>query len=144
MKFHRNAGFSLIELMLAVVVVGILAAVAIPSYNNYIVRGSRIAAQTELLTLATLEEKIYLNANAYSANVTTAYDGTSTGGLGVTSGMSSDGKYTFSLNIIAPSQTYTLTATPVAGKSQANDGIMSISENGAKICASNECKNGVW
>lgn len=133
MNNRRNAGFSLIEVMVAVVIVGILAAVAVPSYNNYTIRSARLSAQAELMNLASVEEKIFLNSNAYSPNVTTAYNGTSTGGLGATSGKTSDGKYTLSLNITTPSQTYTLTATPVTGKSQATDGSISISENGQRL-----------
>lgn len=133
MNNRRNAGFSLIELMVAVVIVGILAAVAIPSYNNYTVRSARLSAQTELLNLASVEEKIFLNSNAYSPNVTTAYNGTSAGGLGVTSGNTSNGKYTLSLNITTPSQTYTLTATPVTGTTQETDGSLTISENGQRL-----------
>lgn len=124
-------GFSLIELMAAVAIVGILAAIAVPNYSNYVTRGSRAAAQTELLELASLQEKIYLNSNAYTANMTTAYNGTSTGGLGKTTGQTSDGKYT--LSVVAPGQTFTITATPVAGKSQVGDGNLTISENGQRL-----------
>jgi len=130
MKFHRINGFSLIELMIAVVIVGILAAVAMPSYNNYVIRGSRAAAQTELLELASLQEKIYLNSSAYTASATTGYNGTSAGGLGKTSGLTTDGKYTFA--VVAPGQTYTITATPVAGGKQAGDGCLTIQENGLR------------
>lgn len=131
MKFHRNKGFSLIELMIAVVIVGILAAIAVPSYQSHIIKASRAAAQTELLELASLQEKIYLNSNAYTANMTTAYTGNSTGGLSKTSGLTTDGKYT--LTVVAPGQTYTITATPVAGKSQESDGNITISENGQRL-----------
>ncbi len=124
-------GFSLIELMAAVAIVGILAAIAVPNYSNYVTRGSRAAAQTELLELASLQEKIYLNSNAYTANMTTAYNGTSTGGLGKTTGQTADGKYT--LSVVAPGQTFTITATPVAGKSQVGDGNLTISENGQRL-----------
>ena len=136
MKQNYSSGFSLIELMVAVAIVGILAAIAMPSYNNYVIRGSRAAAQTELLQLAAVQEKIYLNSipNAYTANVATAYNGNSTtGGLGRASRQTSDGKYDLSLTVgAAPSQTYTLTAAPVAGKTQAGDGNITISENGQR------------
>lgn len=131
MKFHRINGFSLIELMVAVVIVGILAAIAMPSYSNYVIRGSRAAAQTELLELASLQEKIYLNSSAYTASVTTAYDGNATtGGLGRTTGQTSDSKYALALSGVG--QTYTLTATPVAGTGQAGNGCLTIQENGMR------------
>jgi len=131
MKFHRNKGFSLIELLVAVVIVGILAAIAVPSYQSHIIKASRTAAQTELLELASLQEKIYLNSNAYTTNMTTAYTGNSTGGLGKTTGLTNDGKYT--LTVVSPGQTYTITATPVAGTTQAGDGNITISENGQRL-----------
>lgn len=133
MRRFNAKGFSLIELMIVVVIVGVLAAVALPNYRNYLIRSARSAVQTELLELASIQEKIFLNSNNYSPNVTTAYNGTSAGGLGRTSGTSKDGKYTLSLDITVPSQTFILTATPVAGSSQEGDGNVSISESGQRL-----------
>ena len=130
MKTFRNGGFSLVELMIAVVIVSILAAIAVPSYRNHTVKAARAAAQTELLELASLQEKIYLNSNAYSSSMTTAYNGTAAGGLGRTTGLTPDGKYT--LSVVAPGQTHSLTATPVAGGKQAGDGCLTIQENGLR------------
>ena len=124
------AGFTLIELMIVVAIIGLLAAVAFPSYSNHVIRAAREGAQTELVDLAALQEKIYLNSNAYTGNVTTAYDGTAAGGLGITTGRTRDAKYTFSATTAA--QTFTLTATPVSGGPQASDGNLTISSNGAR------------
>ena len=121
---RRESGFTLIELMITVAVIGILAAIAIPSYAQYTIRSSRQAVQSELAVMASIQEKIYLNSNAYASSITTAYNGSSTGGLGVTSGKSRDGKYTFSVTVA--SATYTLTATPVVGSSQSADGALTI------------------
>lgn len=126
-------GFTLIELMIVVVIVGILAAVAMPSYRNYIVRAARVEAQTELLELASLQEKIFLNSNNYAFSVTTAYNATSAGGLGRTSGQTKDGRYSLALDITAPAQTFVLTATPVTGGSQEGDGNISVSESGRRL-----------
>ena len=124
------AGFTLIELMIVVAIIGLLAAVAFPSYSNHVIRAAREGAQTELIDLSALQEKIYLNSNAYTANVTAGYDGTSAGGLGIATGRTRDAKYNFSVTVAA--QTFTLTATPVSGGPQANDSNLTISSNGAR------------
>ncbi|WP_425513846.1 type IV pilin protein [Ferrigenium kumadai] len=122
----------MIELMIVVVIAGVLAAIALPSYKNHVVRGSRAAAQTELLELASLQERIYLNSNAYTANVATAYNGNATtGGLGKSGAKTSDGKYDITLTGVG--QTYTLSAKPVAGKTQEGDGCLTIQENGLRL-----------
>jgi type IV pilus assembly protein PilE len=151
---RKQKGFTLIELMISVAIVGILAAVALPNYKNYVVRSARIQAQTEMLALAALQEKIYLNSNAYAfgtSGVTTAYNGTSAGGLGRISGQTNDGRYAISIvtlaagtettcPAVAPSTTtsvgaqqFVLIAVPVAGKSQEGDGSLCISESGRRL-----------
>ena len=138
MKLSRMNGFSLIELMVAVAIIGILAAIALPSYSNYIVKASRETAQAELLELAGMQEKIYLNSNAYTADVTRAYTGrtdtdtTNPGGLGRSSGTTTDGKYDITLIVVAPAQAFTLRAKPVAGKKQEGNGCITIDQSGKR------------
>lgn len=134
MNRSNQRGFTLIEMMIVVAIVGILAAVALPSYRNHIIRATRVQAQTELLELAGLQEKIFLNSNNYAFSVTAAYNGTAAGGLGRTSGQTNDGRYNLSLDITVPSQTFVLTATPAAGGTQVGDGTISISESGKRTC----------
>jgi len=124
-------GFTLIELMITVAIVAILASIAYPSYTAHVVKSHRAAAQQELLELAALQEKIFLNSNAYSDNVSEAYTGQSSGGLGKTSGKTTDNRYTVSV-AAAGGQSFTLTATPVTGTSQAGDGNLTIDSSGVR------------
>jgi type IV pilus assembly protein PilE len=63
---RRSRGFSLIELMIAVLVLSILAAIAIPAYSNYVRQSRRGEAKSALLDLAGLEERYFSTQNTYS------------------------------------------------------------------------------
>lgn len=130
----RSRGFTLIEMMITVVIIAILASIALPSYTQYITRSSREAAQSELVELAAIQEKIFLNSNAYSPNVSTAYTGSATGGLGSTTGTTRDTRYILSVAVSGAS--FTLTATPVAGTTQAGDGNLTINSTGNRTWGS--------
>jgi len=140
-KRSKLKGFTLIEMMIVVAIVGILAAVALPSYRGHIIRAARTQAQAELLELAGLQEKIFLNSNNYAFSVTAAYNGTATGGLGRTSGKTKDGRYDLALvdgcatlvAVGAAAQTFVLAATPSAGSTQVGDGTLCISESGRRL-----------
>jgi type IV pilus assembly protein PilE len=145
-KRSTHRGFTLIELMIVVAVVGVLVAVALPSYRNYVIRAARVEAQTELLELASLQEKVFLNSNSYTPCVANPYNGTSTvspscdgassssGGLGRASSQTKDGRYALSLDITTPGPTFVLTATPVAAGTQVGDGTISVTESGKRTC----------
>ncbi|MEO8165553.1 MAG: type IV pilin protein [Betaproteobacteria bacterium] len=139
---NRNPyrGFTLIELMIAVAIIGILTGIAYPSYRNYVIRSSRAAAQTELLQLANQQEKIYLNSNGYTVSITAAYNGRSDGGLGNTAARSGDAKYNLTIipavQTVPPVQSFTITAAPVAGSTQASDGNLAISSDGTRAWGS--------
>ena len=129
-KRPPGRGFTLIELMIVLAVVAILAAISYPVYQQHIVRGNREAAKAELVQIAAQQEKIYLNSDAYTSSIATGYTGTSAGGLGFTSGKTSNGKYT--LTIATAAQSYTVTATPVATTGQKNDGTLTVSSDGSR------------
>lgn len=64
------SGFTLIELMITVVIIAILAAVAIPSYNSSVLKGNRTLAKTELMNLIARQEQYFVNNKGYATDLT--------------------------------------------------------------------------
>src|SRR6187399_2334602 len=63
---RRGAGFTLIELMITVTIAAILAAVALPSYRQHIVRGKRSSAQAVMMDIAIREQQFLLANRSYA------------------------------------------------------------------------------
>jgi type IV pilus assembly protein PilE len=120
-------GFSLIELLVAVVIIGIITAIAIPSYQNYVVKGNRAAAQSYMMDLANREKQYLLDARVYTANSATD--------LGVTPPADVSKHYTVAVTVGTAPPSFTITATPIAGSSQANDGTLTLGSDGTKTPA---------
>ncbi|MHB1677035.1 MAG: type IV pilin protein [Sulfuriferula sp.] len=114
-------GFTLIELMIAVAVVGILSAIAYPSYTAYVQRAHRAEAKSALLQDATILERNYTMANRYD-NVLADGSGAATSGLLMLLAPGNAPVYTITVAFgAAPAQSFTLTATPIAGTIMATD-----------------------
>lgn len=103
----RARGFSLIELMVVLVIITIIAAIAIPTYNRYTFRAHRADGQSMLLNIATAEERYYSTFNKYGSLTDIGYSA---------SPLVSDNLYysgTVTLPAGGSAQSFTATATPM-------------------------------
>lgn len=127
MKSSKQIGFTLIEMMVVLVVMAILVAIALPSYQQHFVRAARADAQGQMMDIALRQEQFLMADRAYVDK-----SGLEASGYRLPENVSA--KYTYSIalgNETVPS--FTITFTPY--DSQAGDGDLTLSSDGVKAPA---------
>lgn len=71
-RMIRQGGFTLIELMITVAIIGILAAVAFPAYTDHVRKGRRAEARAHMMALLQQEERVMTQQNTYVVFATTS------------------------------------------------------------------------
>ena len=133
----KSRGVTLIELVVVVSIIGLLAAIAVPSYRQYVLRANRAEAKGALLNLAAAQEKFYLQNNTYATNSLLAT--AAPAGLGLTA-TTEKGYYTLAIANGANAAGFSATAT--AAGSQAADSrcaSFTIDQTGARSATNTDC-----
>lgn len=116
-------GYTLIEILIVIAIIGILATLAYPSFMNYKIRANRADVQTEMLAIASeLARKKAVNYN-YAGTVITNVNYPRQG----------TAFYKLNLSISASKLEYELTATPIDTTIQKHNGIVCLNEKGHKF-----------
>jgi type IV pilus assembly protein PilE len=123
-------GITLIELVVVILILGILASIAVPSYREYVIRGNRRAAQAAMMEIATQEQQFFVANRAFAA---VTADGL-VNELGYTLPPEVDRNYDYSVTVGAGTvPSFTITFTPVG--SQAGDVPLGLTSEGVKTPA---------
>ncbi|MEC9484082.1 MAG: type IV pilin protein [Halomonas sp.] len=128
---EREGGFTLIELMIAVVIIGILASIAYPTYTRYVQEARRTDAHAKLMEIAGRLERCYTVNSSYQNCVT---------GLGA--GIDTEEEfYKIAGNVSDSSYTLTATTTNAINDAQVADSCdnFTLSHTGAKGASGNDC-----
>lgn len=129
----RPGGFTLIELMVAVAIIGILASIAYPNYMEYVRNGNRADAQALMLENAQFMERRFTTCGSYAAVAGAAAPCNAAPDLPKPqSPENGTARYSITLNPNPTATTFTVRAQPAGSYADAKCGTMTINQTGAK------------
>ena len=133
----RHRGFTLIELMIAVAIIGILSALALPSYNQYVLRSHRAEAKNTLLAVAQRLEQNYTLAASYAATQGgVAIDNTSIAAWGLyQTPLSGAARSNITFQVEPTATTFFLIATPAGAQASDTCGVFLLDNRNLKGAA---------
>ncbi len=138
--FYNKKGFTLIEVMIVVAILAIIAAIAVPSYQRYVLEVNRKASIAYMNDLGQALERLYTNNNGTYGAVGTYTLNTTTGKYGtiVSAPAKTEPKgYTTELVIDAVGQKFTIKATPANIQSKDRCGTLTIGNDGSRKAEKN-------
>lgn len=124
--YKKQQGFTLIEIMVAVMIIGILAVIAIPSYQRSVVRTNRVAVQGEMMQIASSLENFKARQLSYTGATLAALGRTSR----FPAGTNEIQTYELTLAVAANGITWVLRAEPRGRQQTVNDGALAIDNVG--------------
>jgi type IV pilus assembly protein PilE len=117
LKMSYRNGFTLIEVMIVVAVIGIIAAIAIPSYSSSILKSKRQMGKGELLEVLARQEQFFVNNKAYATNLTALGYSANPYYINDDGAQTSAGSSIYLISLVSPSTTaFSIRATPQNGQ----------------------------
>ena len=129
---NNEGGFTLIELMIVVAIIGIVSAIAYPSYQGYVERGIRADTMTEMQNIASTIESRKLAQGRYSNDLLTGLGGDYPANKALY-------EVTFSPNLLTSQ--WEISAKPKSGSRMVGDGTLTLNYQGLK-CRDSTCGTG--